>query len=269
MGWAVIGAGPCGIGAVGKLVDAGLHVVWIDSNFNDIGRMGRSYRDVPANTPNGSLWDALFSCSSFQMDKYLTFNTQRGSRTLGDLNRSECSQLSFLVDALDHASLTLRSHPLVTPITGFVESMTFSHHWNICLSSQEDCPLIEADTVILAVGAVPVLPPNLPPGTPCHDLDLIINSKSAREYFSRHPELLSLPWAVVGSSHRYDLRHTPSSDRLSAMLVLKNLVEVGVHYIINFYRSEFIFEELTEEGWYRCAPPTLASHLRTGIVAVD
>ena len=35
------------------------------------------------------------------------------------------------------------------------------------------------------------------------------------------------------------------------MLVIKNLIEVGVQNIINYYRSDFIFEELTMDGWYR------------------
>jgi hypothetical protein len=35
------------------------------------------------------------------------------------------------------------------------------------------------------------------------------------------------------------------------MLVIKNLIEAGVQQIVNYYRSDFIFEELTDEGWYR------------------
>jgi hypothetical protein len=35
------------------------------------------------------------------------------------------------------------------------------------------------------------------------------------------------------------------------MLVIKNLLDVGVQQIVNYYRSDFIFEEMTDEGWYR------------------
>jgi pyruvate/2-oxoglutarate dehydrogenase complex dihydrolipoamide dehydrogenase (E3) component len=201
--WAVVGGGPCGIGAVGKLVDAGHRLVWIDPNFSDIGRMGRCYRGVPANTPNGSLWDTFLSCSSFEIEKYLASSKKKASQTYVDLNRSECSHLGYFVDVLEHASLTLRSHPLVTSITGAIESMVFSDHWTLSLSSEEESQrLIKADFVVLAIGAVPTLPSNLPPASLRHDLDLMINYETAQKYFCQHTELLSQPWAVVGSSHR-------------------------------------------------------------------
>ncbi len=38
---------------------------------------------------------------------------------------------------------------------------------------------------------------------------------------------------------------------LSAMLVVKNLVESGVKNVVNFYRSDFVFETMTDGGWYR------------------
>jgi hypothetical protein len=38
---------------------------------------------------------------------------------------------------------------------------------------------------------------------------------------------------------------------ISAMLVMKNLVEAGVKNIVNFYRSDFVFETQTPDGWYR------------------
>lgn len=37
----------------------------------------------------------------------------------------------------------------------------------------------------------------------------------------------------------------------SAMLVVKNLVEAGVKHVVNFYRSDFVFEHQTPTGSYR------------------
>jgi thioredoxin reductase len=48
--WIIIGAGPCGIASVGYLLDCmDVEVIWIDPFF-EIGRMGKHYRHVPANT---------------------------------------------------------------------------------------------------------------------------------------------------------------------------------------------------------------------------
>lgn len=53
--WAVIGAGPAGIAAVGKLIDAGINpkeIVWIDPEFK-VGDFGTHWRNVSSNTKVG------------------------------------------------------------------------------------------------------------------------------------------------------------------------------------------------------------------------
>lgn len=50
--WAVIGAGPAGIAAVGKLLDAGVapkRLAWIDPAFA-VGDFGTKWRNVSSNT---------------------------------------------------------------------------------------------------------------------------------------------------------------------------------------------------------------------------
>jgi pyruvate/2-oxoglutarate dehydrogenase complex dihydrolipoamide dehydrogenase (E3) component len=205
--WAVIGGGPCGIGAVGKLIDAGQQVIWIDPNFENIGRMGKYYRGVPANTPNGSLWNALTSCQSFEIEKYCALKVKNNESTLHDLNPSECSQLGVLVDVLEHASYTLQSNPLVTVVKGTVTSMILKETWSLFISLPDDIYTIQskADFVLLAHGASPVFPPNILSTSPHHKVDHMVNPIAVQKHFSLHPELLSQPWAVVGSSHRWFL----------------------------------------------------------------
>ena len=50
--WAVVGAGPAGIAAVGQLIDHGVKgedIAWIDPEFN-VGLLGRKWRSVSSNT---------------------------------------------------------------------------------------------------------------------------------------------------------------------------------------------------------------------------
>jgi pyruvate/2-oxoglutarate dehydrogenase complex dihydrolipoamide dehydrogenase (E3) component len=204
MKWAVIGGGPSGIGAVGKLIDAGQQVIWIDPNFENIGRMGKYYRGVPANTPNESLWNALTDCQSFEIAKYYANKVKNNEVTLRDLEPSECSQLGYLCDALEHASSTLQSNNLVTVIQGTVTSIFLKDSWNIDISLPDDVYTIqrEADCILLAHGASPIFPPNRPP-SPSHKVDHMVNPVNVQKILDLHPEFLSQPWAVVGSSHRY------------------------------------------------------------------
>src|SRR5580704_17562457 len=50
--WAVIGAGPAGIAAVGNLLDhgvAGSEILWIDPQFA-VGDFGSRWKNIPSNT---------------------------------------------------------------------------------------------------------------------------------------------------------------------------------------------------------------------------
>ncbi len=52
--WAVVGAGLAGVTTLSVLIEKGQDpktIVWIDPEFN-VGRMGKYYRNVPANTKN-------------------------------------------------------------------------------------------------------------------------------------------------------------------------------------------------------------------------
>jgi cation diffusion facilitator CzcD-associated flavoprotein CzcO len=58
--WTVIGAGPAGIAAVGKLLDRGIadkDIAWIDPAFA-AGDIGAKWRSVSSNTKVGTFLDA-------------------------------------------------------------------------------------------------------------------------------------------------------------------------------------------------------------------
>ena len=48
------------------------------------------------------------------------------------------------------------------------------------------------------------------------------------------------------------------------MLAIKNLVDAGVKNIVNFYRSDFVFESQTAAGWYRCVGTATFLHQIVG-----
>ena len=65
--WAVIGAGPGGMAAVGQLLDnqvSGKKILWIDDAFN-VGRIGQHYSEVPSNTRIKNFLQFFQSCKSF------------------------------------------------------------------------------------------------------------------------------------------------------------------------------------------------------------
>ena len=68
--WAVIGAGPAGIAAVGQLIDKGVsaeQIMWIDPKFK-VGDFGAFWTNVSSNTRVKLFNDFLYHCKSFRYD---------------------------------------------------------------------------------------------------------------------------------------------------------------------------------------------------------
>ena len=66
--WTVIGAGPAGIAAVGKLIDKGvkpLDIAWVDPAFK-VGDLGEKWRQVSSNTKVKFFLNYLEECKSFR-----------------------------------------------------------------------------------------------------------------------------------------------------------------------------------------------------------
>lgn len=67
--WTVVGAGPAGIAAVGKLIDHGVlpaSIAWIDPEFT-AGDLGAKWRAVPSNTSVKLFINYLTGADSFRL----------------------------------------------------------------------------------------------------------------------------------------------------------------------------------------------------------
>src|SRR5689334_20935055 len=77
--WAIIGAGPAGIAAVGKLLDQGIadqDIIWIDPTFT-VGDFGSIWQHVPSNTKVDLFLKFLYACDAFAYtgcDEYFDLN---------------------------------------------------------------------------------------------------------------------------------------------------------------------------------------------------
>ena len=69
--WCVIGAGPAGIAAVGKLLDHDIpaqKILWIDDKFK-VGDLGAKWYNVSSNTTVRLFLDFLNECRAFKFDE--------------------------------------------------------------------------------------------------------------------------------------------------------------------------------------------------------
>lgn len=206
--WAVIGAGPAGIAAVGQLLDQGIKpadIVWIDPKFT-VGDFGTIWRNVPSNTKVSLFHKFLHAAQSFE------YKDCSENFALNTADPNETCHLSLMADPLQWVSNQLRKK--VATIEDVAEHLSLKERtWTVKLQNTS----ITARHVILAVGAearnLAFSKPDLIP------LQAGMDSQRINQYCSKENTV-----AVFGSSH-------------SAVLVLRNLVENGVQRIINFYRS--------------------------------
>lgn len=251
--WTVVGGGPCGIGAVGRLLDRNCQVTWVDPVFG-VGRMGKHYTHVPANTNNRDFIAAFQLNSSFDYVQNEQRRIAQGKAAMSTLRDLECYDLGLYVDTFtDFVDILSRR---VTAIRGSVIDLHSSgvglfNTWQVTVKSCDGAAtsVHEADAVILCTGSYPILPPSLIPspefgftGVCQHSLDEMVCPQYCLDLFNVRDagsdlKVLSrdVPWAVIGSSH-------------SAMLVVKNLCEAGVRNIVNFYRSELRFMHAAPNG---------------------
>lgn len=203
--WAVIGAGPAGIVAVGKLIDKGIdpkQIAWIDPYFQ-VGDLGRKWSRVSSNTKVELFTKFLKGSSAFEYEPNFEINS---------LDPHKTCELSFIVDPLQTVTETLMKK--VETFKGFVSDLALSQRkWKMTF---EDSPLC-SENVILAVGAMPkrLAHPNLQE----IPLEVALDPDKLSE-----ETLDGEAIAVFGSSH-------------SSIIVLRNLLDHPVKKIINFYLS--------------------------------
>ena len=206
--WAVVGSGPAGIAAVGKLLDGGIlpeHILWLDPHFK-VGDLGLFWRNVSSNTKVKYFKDFLLAAQSFgYKDAPIDFE-------LNHLPADETCTLSFIVDPLQWVSEHLTQK--VNAVKTTIHKMFLAERvWTLCADTEN----FIAQNVILATGA---LPSSLNyPGLNVIPFDTAIDKEKLAAFVR-----LNETYAVFGSSH-------------SAIIILRYLVELGVKKVINFYRS--------------------------------
>lgn len=206
--WAVVGAGPAGIAAIGKLLDDGItpaDILWIDPAFH-VGDLGRLWSNVSSNTKVRLFTEFLNAVNAF------AWQSAPIDFRLNHLPPEDTCALNEVVKPLQWVSDRLQGivHAEIT----HVRSMNLSaRQWMLHSDSQT----YHAQNVILATGAVPTSL-NYPE---IETMPLDVAMDKARLSAAIKP---NETYAVFGSSH-------------SAIIIIQHLVSLGAKKIINFYRS--------------------------------
>ena len=206
--WAIVGAGPAGIAAVGQLLDSGIHpsqILWIDPKFN-VGDLGTLWRNVSSNT-SVKLFNRF-------LNEVKAFSYQRApiDFQLNHLPPEDTCVLNAVVEPLQWVSDQLSQ--IVTTQKAMINHINLSERvWSL----HAETTTYHAKNVILATGAEPetLNYPNV------ETLPLTLAIDKERLSQSIVP---NQTYAVFGSSH-------------SAIMILKHLVDLDVKKIIHFYRS--------------------------------
>jgi len=215
--WTVIGAGPAGIAAVGRLLDhgiAGKEIAWIDPEFT-AGDLGGKWRAVPGNTHVASFLDYLTASPSFRFAEAPHFE-------LTDIDPEQTCPLGLVADPLVWISQRLCERVAVCR-TVATELSLQNGHWAVDTERGE----ITSNNVILAVGSVPKK-------LTYAGLDEIpVETALDPQKLAQQP-LEGATVAVFGSSH-------------STMIALPNLLANPVTKVINFYRSPLRYAVYLED----------------------
>ncbi len=217
--WAVIGAGPAGIIAVGKLLDIGINpkeILWIDPEFK-VGDFGKHWRNVVSNTNVWGFIKLFYACNAFKFGSAPDFEINKR-----DLFGS--CRLALVADPLQWISDHLKS--TVNSIYGMVSNLKMcDRHWHINLENIQ----LKSKNVVLAIGAEPkslsfanVEEIPLKVALDSHKLERVCNQEDTI--------------GIFGSSH-------------SAILILKTLLEkCNVKKVLNFYLSPLRYQVKFDDG---------------------
>ena len=205
--WTVIGAGPAGTAAVGKLLDQGVapeKIAWVDPAFAG-GDLGGKWRSVSSNTQVGLFLSYLNDSAAFRF-------SSAPPMPLQEVDPQETCALALIADPLVWIIEHLRERVQVFQTTATALSLE-RRQWRIETQQHE----LASKNVILAVGAVPkkLSYPHLD--------EIPLEVALDPEKMAQQP-LENATVAVFGSSH-------------STMIALPNLLRHPVGRVINFYRS--------------------------------
>lgn len=226
--WAVVGAGPAGILAVGMLLDAGVaptQIIWIDPEFQ-VGRLGKYYSTVPANSATRLFLLFINACETFKACN------SSAMQYLRSLDPGLVTELSVIVEPLKDVTTILRSR--VQSLRDTVQMLDFMNNkWMVTTNFNR----FSAQHVILALGSHPktlnYLKDNQIP------LDLAFNKEILAQRITAQDKV-----ALVGDGH-------------SAYLILKHLTEIPTGHIIHFFKRKLSF----------ASDPETAGHGLLGLTA--
>jgi hypothetical protein len=206
--WAVIGAGPAGIAAVGRLIDNGIkpsRILWIDPDFK-VGDLGRLWHPISSNTTVKLFLDFLHASPAFN------YTNAPSDFVLNHLPVNETCTLNHIVEPLQWISNSLASE--VHAIKSHVHHLErLNGQWEIRSEAEQ----WSTKKAIMATGAEPecLHYPSIKP------LAFEVAIDQARLQKAIHSNQTI---AVFGASH-------------SAIMIIRNLVGLHVKKIINFYQS--------------------------------
>ncbi len=208
--WAIVGGGPAGIAAVGKLIDSQIDphkILWIDPTFA-VGDFGAKWHKVPSNTSVELFIKFLHASPSFEY-KNLPDNFELNSLDVG-----KTCELSFMVSPLQAVTKVLRNK-VNSRENKVVNLVIRDQQWQLDLDNGQE---YFAKNVVLAVGAQEktLSHSHLKPIS----LDIALNREKLASHLGHDNSV-----AVFGSSH-------------SAILIIRNLLEAcSIKKVINFYQS--------------------------------
>ncbi|MBX9642053.1 MAG: FAD/NAD(P)-binding protein, partial [Mycobacteriaceae bacterium] len=143
--WTVVGAGPAGIAAVGRLLDHGTpddQIGWIDPAFA-AGDLGRKWRAVSSNTIAGTFLEYLNGSKAFRF-------SEAPPTPLKEVDPDETCALALVADPLQWVTGRLRERVKILQTTATALTLT-QRRWRI----ETELGEVESHNVVLAVGAVP------------------------------------------------------------------------------------------------------------------
>lgn len=219
--WAVIGAGPAGVTAVGLLLDAGVlgdEIIWIDPYFQ-VGDFGRLWGEVNSNTRVSLFLQCFQGINSFEYNKKIKTENQFA---LDKMDPDGYTVLQAVAEPF--SSVTTHLQKKVISVEAIVHEMDIhAGAWEL----QTNQGNYLAKKVIIATGSEAKSMDF--PGVAKIDLVTALTPSQLKKTCDHHDTV-----AVFGSSH-------------SAMIAIRNLVEVGVKKIINFYLSPLCYAVLMDD----------------------
>lgn len=212
--WAVIGAGPAGIAAIGQLLDKKISpetILWLDSDFN-VGDFGTKWTKVSSNTTVKLFNQFYYHCDSFN------YSAIASQFEISQFDESQTCLLEYAAQPLRWITHSLRTR--VNSLEKKIQSLERKEdYWQINFAEpNKDLDRLQAKNVILAIGSEPksLQFDNLEE----IPLTTALNPEKLSEVCHFNDTI-----AVFGSSH-------------SAVLILKSLLEnTPVRQVINFYRE--------------------------------